>query len=229
MLGLLGGSSCAAGLPWSVVSGSHRPVEPEPTIVSMRDLAKGFAARVPSVTHQASVSVRIPELEQAVATAESLPSIDCTIGRTTGYRRGEPLPLRLVRVDGETMEQKTANAFVAMYRAAAADGIHLAIRSAFRTMQAQRWLYRCYRTCSCNGCNKAAKPGYSNHQSGRALDLVLSSAKVRAWLARNPGAFGFRSTVRGEPWHWVYGGSSDFPDVCDGRVGLERGETPQSL
>lgn len=229
MLGLLGGSSCAAGLPWSVDPDTHRRVAPERSIVSMGGPARTFAERVHWGTTPASVSVRIPELEQAVASAVALPSIDCTIRRTTGYRRGKPLPLQLVRVAGETVEQKTANAFVAMYRAAAADGIHLAIRSAFRTMRAQRWLYRCYRTCSCNGCNKAAKPGYSNHQSGRALDLVLSSPKVRSWLVRNAGTFGFRATVRGEPWHWVYGGSSDFPDVCDGRVGLEPGETSQSL
>ena len=52
--------------------------------------------------------------------------------------------------------------------------------------------------------NRAARPGHSNHQSGRALDIAVSSPGALAWLSHNGSRFGFKRTVRGEPWHWEY-------------------------
>jgi hypothetical protein len=55
--------------------------------------------------------------------------------------------------------------------------------------------------------NLAAKPGYSNHQSGHALDLNTSSAGVYAWLEHHGATYGFKRTVPSEIWHWEYWGS----------------------
>jgi hypothetical protein len=68
-------------------------------------------------------------------------------------------------------------------------------------MAEQQYLYDCYLTKSCNNGNLAAKPGYSNHQNGRAVDVSTSS-----WLFANAAKFGFVRTVPSEDWHWEYAG-----------------------
>lgn len=68
----------------------------------------------------------------------------------------------------------------------------------------------------------SAYPGYSEHHTGRALDLgsphaehlseAFESTPEFLWLATSAGAFGFRLSYpkgngRGiayEPWHWFY-------------------------
>lgn len=119
----------------------------------------------------------------------------------TGYRRGKAHAIEVVTLSGVPVEIETARAFLAMRRAAAEAGIELAIESGFRTHAHQAELYRAYRR---GHGNKAARPGRSNHQSGRALDLVITSEATLAWLEANAANFAFRRTVRGEPWHWEY-------------------------
>ncbi len=116
-----------------------------------------------------------------------------------GYRNGRPLSIQLVVIDWIRVEIRTAKAFRAMQRAAEADGIELVIRSGFRTHESQGWLYRAWRS---GFGNRAARPGFSNHQSGRALDIVVQDPNTLAWLDRNARRYGFKRTVRGEPWHW---------------------------
>lgn len=56
------------------------------------------------------------------------------------------------------------------------------------------------------GGNLAARPGYSNHQGGIAVDVGVggTASAVYRWLAANAGRFGFVRTVKSEPWHWEY-------------------------
>jgi hypothetical protein len=79
-------------------------------------------------------------------------------------------------------------------------------------MEEQEYFYMCGPDgcCCCNSCNLAAAPGYSNHQSGRALDLTVSS-----WLANNAARFGFKRTVPSEAWHYEFFGN-DPGGPCDG-------------
>jgi D-alanyl-D-alanine carboxypeptidase len=116
----------------------------------------------------------------------------------TGYRNGRRIPLQLVQLGWADVEVTTARVFVAMREAAAASGVELTIRSGWRSQEQQAWLYQAWRDG--HGA-KAAKPGYSQHQAGRALDLDLDEASY-AWLQQHARRFGFRRTVRGEPWHW---------------------------
>ena len=120
-----------------------------------------------------------------------------------GYRGGRPLKLRVVEVDGMDVEVTTARAFRAMQRAAATDGVALRIVSGFRTHERQTELYRAWRS---GAGNLAARPGYSNHQAGRAIDLDLDHATY-AWLQTNARRHGFHRTVHGEPWHWEFLGA----------------------
>ena len=143
------------------------------------------------------------------------PAVECSTIREDGYRRGRKFPIDVILVDHERVELRTASAFMAMHEAAAADGIDLIIYSGFRSMAEQQYFYRCYKTCSCNRCSKAAKPGYSNHQSGHALDIGLRDG-VHDWLVSNAERFGFRNTVRSEPWHWEYRRAKKrpWPQLC---------------
>jgi D-alanyl-D-alanine carboxypeptidase len=120
-----------------------------------------------------------------------------------GYRKGRPFKLRVVQLGWAEVEVKTAAAFLAMREAAAADGIELAIRNGFRPPEFQEWLYQAYKE---GWGNKAARPGHSNHQSGRALDLYIDTPETYAWLDANARRYGFRRTVRSEPWHWEHNG-----------------------
>lgn len=124
--------------------------------------------------------------------------------RATGYRRGRAFTICVVTVDGKPVEVNTARAYLRMKRAARAKGVYLHINSGFRTMAAQRYLYNCYRTKRCNNGNLAAPPGYSNHQSGHALDLNTSARGVYWFLSRYGRGYGFRRTVPSERWHWEH-------------------------
>jgi hypothetical protein len=142
---------------------------------------------------------------------------DCSERADTGYTSGAPFPITVVTVDGKPVEVATANAYLAMQAAADADGVDLRIVSGFRTMEQQEYLYGCYVNCSCNNCNLAARPGYSNHQSGHALDLNTSSSGVLTWLNARGASFGFARTVPSEPWHWEWWGEpTDYPGPCGG-------------
>jgi hypothetical protein len=139
-------------------------------------------------------------------TFEHDPPLDCTMFDDTGYTDGNPFQISLVMIDGEPVELQTANAYWLMREAAAADGVDMHINSGFRTMEEQEYFWMCYQCCCCNSCNVAAQPGYSNHQSGHALDLNASAAGVYDWLAAHGGEYGFEETVPSENWHWEWWG-----------------------
>jgi len=127
-----------------------------------------------------------------------------TCHHVTGYRNGNAFSICITTVDGHSVEVKTARAYLRMKRAARGKGVYLHINSGFRTMAQQRYLYHCYVTKSCNGGNLAAYPGYSNHQSGHALDLNTTAPGVYTWLANHGSAYGFHRTVPSERWHWEH-------------------------
>ncbi len=165
---------------------------------------------------------RPPDADLSVSRHEL---IQCAESTATGYRQGSAFTITVVHIDGKPVEKSTANAYAVMRDAAAAAGVTLRVVSGFRTMSEQQYLYNCYRNCNCNNCNLAARPGYSNHQSGHALDLNTSTGGVYNWLAANAGRFGFQRTVPSEPWHWEWwgGGPGGGPcgscqKRCDGSV-----------
>jgi hypothetical protein len=115
----------------------------------------------------------------------------CNERPATGYQSGTPKTITVVDADGKPSEIATANAYAVMQEAAAKSGVQLRVVSGFRTQAEQQYLYSCYKNCSCNGCNLAAKPGYSNHQSGLALDLNTRNPGVYNWLSAHAGKYGF--------------------------------------
>lgn len=122
-----------------------------------------------------------------------------TCSRTTGYNHGKVMTICAVTIDGKAVEQGTAHSYLEMRDAASRAGVGIIVVSGFRTMQKQRELYAAYRA---GRGNLAAPPGYSNHQSGHALDLNTKGKGVKAWLVKNAATYGFRRTVPSEDWHY---------------------------
>jgi hypothetical protein len=166
-------------------------------------LATARAARIePDVTRPPPVAAIQYEAPQP--NADPSWSIDNDPVERVGYRKGhrhvfEVVPLGPTAVE---VEITTARAFLDMRAAAGEVGIDLRLESGFRTVEQQRALFRAWRK---GRGNKAARPGMSNHQSGRALDIAVgASPGALDWLERHGESFGFKRTVASEPWHWEY-------------------------
>ena len=117
------------------------------------------------------------------------------------------------------------SAWSAMRESAISQGHSLFLISAFRGYQYQHDLIAAKlekgQSLEAILCVNAA-PGYSEHHSGRAVDLgtmgcdalseEFENTKVYQWLVKNAGGFGFylsypRDNPYGidfEPWHWCY-------------------------
>ena len=54
-------------------------------------------------------------------------------------------------------------------------------------MEHQKWLYQAWRQ---GYGNKAARPGHSNHQLGKALDIYIGDPGIFDWLEANANKFG---------------------------------------
>jgi hypothetical protein len=66
------------------------------------------------------------------------------------------------------------------------------------------------KSCPVDGCDtgRAACPGSSSHQSGRAIDFnfetITEGGDFYRWLKDNAYKYGFKQTISYEPWHWEY-------------------------
>ncbi|KAJ3210420.1 hypothetical protein HDU67_005333 [Dinochytrium kinnereticum] len=119
------------------------------------------------------------------------------------FQNGVPIGgKQCTKIDGKDVVVETACAFLKMKQNAQNDGMRLQLNSGFRTNAKQAELFRCFQTKSCNNGNLAARPGFSNHQNGIALDLNVVNPAVFAWLRDNAARNGFVRTVTSEPHHW---------------------------
>lgn len=142
--------------------------------------------------------------------------------RALGYHNGQPLWLDLDIIDdaGHLLRIDAALSFRLMCDAAAKDGIALHVNTAFRDAAEQRKLYTEYESALRAGQSHAlvAKPGFSNHQSGIAVDInrahddaadgkIDGTGPTDRWLAVNAAGYGFYRTIPSEPWHWEFRGA----------------------
>ncbi len=137
--------------------------------------------------------------------------------------------LTLVQTDADGREHHllpaAAQAWQDMKAAAQAEGIVLEIVSAFRDLERQTEIIRAKQARGMaieTILTLSAAPGYSEHHTGRAIDIntpgclpteeEFERTEAFAWLSRHAGRFGFSlSYPRGnphgfiyEPWHWCY-------------------------
>jgi zinc D-Ala-D-Ala carboxypeptidase len=132
-----------------------------------------------------------------------------------------------------TMQQlapETAIAWRRMKLEAAGAGVDLLLVSGFRSVRYQADLIR--RKLAAGHAIEAilkvnAAPGFSEHHTGRAVDIAtpgtrpltaeFDASTAFAWLDRNAARFGFampygRDNIFGfeyEPWHWSQRGSNE--------------------
>lgn len=123
------------------------------------------------------------------------------------------------------MTPPAARALERLRAAAAADGVTLEVVSAFRSIEYQlgileRKLARGQTIPEI--LRVSAAPGYSEHHSGRCVDLTtpghapleetFEASPAFAWLQRHGTGFGFalsyprgnRHGIAYEPWHWCW-------------------------
>lgn len=149
-------------------------------------------------------------------------SYDCTVTQETGYTDGNAFAIEVVTVDGYPVEIHTADALLTMMEAAEKDGVYLTLNDGFRTYDEQAYFYNCSSAgcCCCNSCNPAAAPGYSNHQSGHAIDFDMSGNKG-SWIFANAPGFGWSNDEGasvGEDWHWTWWGGGTPKAYCSNSV-----------
>ncbi|MYD45507.1 MAG: M15 family metallopeptidase [Gammaproteobacteria bacterium] len=125
----------------------------------------------------------------------------------------------------QRLEQQAATAWFAMRDHAHSDGITLQVVSAYRSAEYQAEVIQ--RSLDKGDqieqiLQKIAAPGFSEHQSGRALDLTspgfeaveeeFEESKAFTWLTKYARQHGFELSyprdnpygVIYEPWHWCY-------------------------
>lgn len=128
-----------------------------------------------------------------------------------GYIKGKEVDVDLVQIDaqGHQLAIPAAVAFLKMRAAARSDLLELEINSAFRRMADQERLYKLYKS---GKGYPAAKPGWSLHQSGMAVDIDVKDSRgnlkpIKAWLDKNAARYGWKATVPSEAHHFEYIGS----------------------
>ena len=126
-----------------------------------------------------------------------------------GWRKGKMVEIGLVDIgDGHQLEKSAAEAFLRMREAALRAGVWLKVNSAFRSHKKQTELHRKMREARQAGKPHpiVARPGWSNHQSGIAVDIATMGEHSDAyeWLSARARDFGFKRTVESERWHWEH-------------------------
>ncbi len=137
--------------------------------------------------------------------------------------------LVVVQVDDDGREHElvavAAVAWEKMLKAAMGDGVELLMVSAYRSVARQAEIVRgkFLRGLSNEEIfSVSAPPGFSEHHTGRAVDIStpgyaaleeeFEESVAFRWLCENAGAYGFSMTYgRGnpygflyEPWHWCW-------------------------
>lgn len=147
-------------------------------------------------------------------------------GVQQGYNKGQLVPIRVCIITGVGINVKIAQNVATLIQDASKQGIDLKAGSGYRTMSQQTSLYR--RNCPKgeNGrCTPpTARPGYSNHQMGLAIDFKYNNETIcflpksrnktvnckgnagLEWLKVNAARYGLKN-LPDEAWHWSVDGS----------------------
>ena len=125
----------------------------------------------------------------------------------------------------QRLNPAAATAWKRLQDAAASRGVELQLVSAYRGVTYQTNLFR-RKLSDGQSVNQvlavSAAPGFSEHHSGRAIDLTtpgckpleesFGDTKAYNWLKSNAGIYGFKESyprnnrhgLAWEPWHWCY-------------------------
>ena len=170
----------------------------------------------------------------AACSTTSPASLTVVINKKHCYTPLEWAPGDLVALDGFLVRQEAATQLQAMIAAATAAGSGFGVSSAYRSYANQVVTYNNWVTV--NGSQAAAdtvsaRPGYSEHQTGLAVDLKAGGCALECfgstaqyqWLLKHASDYGFierypagLSSITGyspEAWHWRYIGPTAAKDM----------------
>ncbi len=143
------------------------------------------------------------------------------------------MPPDLGTYDGQKLRKVAGEAFIRMRNAASSNGLKLMAVSGFRTVDYQRNLYNRYLSTDSqqNVDRYSARPGYSEHHTGLAVDVFGSKDGLREfvntpeypWVRDNCYKYGFIirywtdieyiTGYENEPWHLRYVGVETSTDM----------------
>jgi zinc D-Ala-D-Ala carboxypeptidase len=168
-----------------------------------------------------------PDRVRAILTALNIPLESIAARSLVFHSEAEELVVDETAESGREhlLVPPAANAWRAMKASAFADGIGIRIVSAFRTIDRQAEIVQAkmekglsLESILC----VSSPPGYSEHHSGRAIDVTTDGVRpleqefehtnAFRWLCRNANGFGFvlsfppnnRHGYAYEPWHWCF-------------------------
>lgn len=142
---------------------------------------------------------------------------------------------------GVEIERETKENFLALYDAALESGFRLYVTSGYRGYADQTEVYNSWVASVGEDAalNYAALPGYSEHQTGRALDIFVIGETTNTfaqhpaakWLAENAWRYGFilrypeaYENLTGyayEAWHFRYVGQPAAAEISQNDLTLE--------
>ena len=244
IVGVVLGSALAVMAAWAVVAvvvattmPDSAPSNPPPTLVTITPTDAPSAA--PSVTPVAPTPSPAAFNKAAHSTTDPT-SIWVVVDKIRPIPDAENyVPPDLVSTPdgipnshGHPLRQGTTDAIVDLFAAAKADaGFQLVIASGYRTYAGQQFAYNGYLSSlgQAGADATSARPGFSEHQTGMAVDILdtasgcgvegacFGNAPAGQWLAANAWRYGFilrypedKTPVTGyeyEPWHFRYVGT----------------------
>ena len=153
---------------------------------------------------------------------------------------------------GKELQTEAAQSFAAMQAAAQLEGVSLILQSGYRSVEYQQGLFdQQVEKMIKTGLDEeqareqaktvVAVPGYSEHNTGYAADILTESYRIMdsgfadtdayAWLVKHAAEYGFierypedKSAITGiifEPWHWRYVGAENAAAIQASGLCLE--------
>lgn len=181
-----------------------------------------------SNTAQKTEKPVIPTFNKSLYSTTDPASIWLVVNKQHPLSTIDYIPTDLINTNGATISAKAQADFEAMMTTASVQGINLVVGSSYRSYANQTSLYNSY--VASNGQAVAdtfsAKPGYSEHQTGLAIDFTGNSnpncnyddcyatTAEGGWLNAHAYEYGFllrytaeKQSITGyknEPWHYRY-------------------------
>lgn len=146
-------------------------------------------------------------------------------------------------LDNEELYNKATNNFEKLKSDASKNGLVISCRSRYRDYYSQKYIYEKNKKKSQSTADTfSAKPGYSEHQTGLAFDVINSDStkslktsfqytKEYKWLKDNAYKYGFilrypkgKTDITGyifEPWHYRYVGEELSKKIYESGLTLE--------